>query len=147
MVAALRHRGPDDEGVYTSQLLNVPPAPPQPGVALGHRRLAIIDIDTNRQPLANENGAIRVVFNGEIYNYRELRQRLEGSGHQFHTAGDTETLVHLYEDEGPDFVRHLVGGMLHVGASFSRAIASARSRCTTGTKRAGLRLPASLKGC
>ncbi|MEX2170348.1 MAG: asparagine synthase (glutamine-hydrolyzing) [Pirellulales bacterium] len=109
MIARLRHRGPDDEGAYTSQLLHVPPAPPQPGVALGHRRLAIIDVDTSRQPLANENGAIRVVFNGEIYNYRELRKRLEGNGHQFHTAGDTETLVHLYEDEGPDFVRHLVG--------------------------------------
>lgn len=109
MTAALAHRGPDDEGVYTSQLVNIPPAPPQPGVALGHRRLAIIDVDSSRQPLANENGQIRVVFNGEIYNYRELRKRLEGSGHQFHTAGDTETLVHLYEDEGPEFVRHLVG--------------------------------------
>jgi asparagine synthase (glutamine-hydrolysing) len=109
MTVALRHRGPDDEGAYISQLLHIPPAPPQPGVALGHRRLAIIDVDSSRQPLANENGTIRVVFNGEIYNYRELRKRLEGNGHQFHTEGDTETLVHLYEDEGPEFVKHLVG--------------------------------------
>lgn len=129
MTGKLRHRGPDDEGAYTAQLFHTPPAPPQPGVALGHRRLAIIDVDSSRQPLANENGGIRVVFNGEIYNYQELRKRLEGNGHQFHTAGDTETLVHLYEDDGPEFVKHLVGMFaIAIWDSARRRLVVARDR-------------------
>jgi asparagine synthase (glutamine-hydrolysing) len=108
MTDALAHRGPDDQGAYTSDLRNELPAV-LPGVALGHRRLSIIDLPGSRQPMSNEDGTVQLVFNGEIYNYRELRLRLEGSGHQFRTAGDTEVLVHLYEDEGVDFVQHLVG--------------------------------------
>jgi asparagine synthase (glutamine-hydrolysing) len=79
------------------------------GVALGFRRLAIIDLADGNQPLSNESGTVWAVFNGEIYNYRTLRKRLEGSGHHFRTAGDSETIVHLYEDEGVDFVKHLEG--------------------------------------
>ena len=86
-----------------------PGRPCLPGVALGHRRLAIIDVAGSRQPIANENETVWVVFNGEIYNFPALRRRLEGRGHRFRTQGDTETLVHLYEDEGPEMVGLLDG--------------------------------------
>ncbi len=109
MTALVAHRGPDDAGFYQSELHWQPPLEPRPGVALGHRRLSIIDVAGSHQPLANEDGTIRLIFNGEIYNYRELRRRLEGTGHTFRTAGDAETIVHLYEDEGPEFVRRLSG--------------------------------------
>src|SRR5262245_61130698 len=89
MGQALAHRGPDGEGIWTDD-----------GIGLVHRRLAIIDLDGGRQPLGNEDGAIQVVFNGEIYNYRELRRDLERRGHSFRTQSDTEVLVHLYEEVG-----------------------------------------------
>src|SRR6266853_486023 len=89
MCAALRHRGPDDAGMLV-----------EPGVALGMRRLSIIDVATGHQPIHNEDGRISVVFNGEIYNFRELRQNLEKSGHRFYTATDTEVIVHAYEEWG-----------------------------------------------
>jgi asparagine synthase (glutamine-hydrolysing) len=98
MVTVLAHRGPDDEGTHCA-----------PGVALGHRRLAIIDVAGGRQPMSNEDGSVWIVFNGEIYNFRELRRRLEGKGHRFKTRSDTETIVHLYEDEGLEFAQHLNG--------------------------------------
>ena len=78
-------------------------------MALGHRRLSIIDVAGGKQPLSNEDGSVWVVFNGEIYNFRDLRGRLEAAGHQFRTQSDTEVLVHLYEDEGPEFLTHLNG--------------------------------------
>jgi asparagine synthase (glutamine-hydrolysing) len=109
MTDALAHRGPDDEGVYQSDLAAHTYAGALAGVALGFRRLSIIDVATGGQPLSNEDGSIWIVFNGEIYNYLTLRKRLQGSGHQFRTAGDAETLVHLYEDEGLDFLRHIEG--------------------------------------
>ncbi len=109
MTDVLRHRGPDDEGFYSGELLLRPGRPCLPGVALGHRRLAIIDVAGSRQPIANENQTVWVVFNGEIYNFPALRRRLEGRGHRFKTQGDTETLVHLYEDEGPEMVGLLDG--------------------------------------
>jgi asparagine synthase (glutamine-hydrolysing) len=109
MTDMLAHRGPDDSGAFCSDLFVDPPYPARPGVALGHRRLSIIDPAGSRQPLSNEDGSIQLVFNGEIYNYRALRQRLEGSGHTFRTTGDSETIVHLYEDEGPGFAAHLHG--------------------------------------
>lgn len=117
MLQTLVHRGPDAEDQYFYSPW--PDASPHAqsasgvanpaGVALGFRRLAIIDLATGMQPIGNEDGSVQVVFNGEIYNYRELRRRLEGSGHQFRTEGDAETIVHLYEDEGADCFRHLNG--------------------------------------
>jgi len=98
MTAALAHRGPDGEGWWTDG-----------EAALGHRRLAIIDLEGGAQPLENETGSVRVVCNGEIYNYRELRVALEARGHRFRTASDCETIVHLYEEHGPDAVARLNG--------------------------------------
>lgn len=109
MVHSLRHRGPDDEGTYRSEFQMRQARPGLLGVGLGFRRLSIIDLAGGHQPLCNEDQSVWVVFNGEIYNYPQLRARLEGSGHTFRTESDTETLVHLYEDEGLDFVRLLNG--------------------------------------
>ncbi len=109
MTDVLRHRGPDDDGYYRRECQVLEGTGQQPGVALGFRRLSIIDLTLARQPLSNEDGSIHVVFNGEIYNFRELRQRLEAAGHVFRTAGDGETIVHLYEDVGTDCFRHFNG--------------------------------------
>lgn len=109
MTAVLRHRGPDDEGVYRSEFRLRPPYEAMPGVALGFRRLSIIDLTTGHQPIPNEDESIWVIFNGEIYNYPTLRRRLEATGHQFRTNSDTECIVHLYEDEGVDCFEHLNG--------------------------------------
>lgn len=98
MTDVLVHRGPDDEGFFVGR-----------GVGLGMRRLSIIDLETGQQPVANEDGTVHVVQNGEIYNFRELRRELEARGHAFTTAGDTEVLVHLYEEHGPAFVERLRG--------------------------------------
>lgn len=98
MCDAIRHRGPDHEGQLRAA-----------NAALGMRRLSIIDLATGSQPIGNEDGSVQVVFNGEIYNYRALRARLAARGHQLVTAGDTETLVHLYEDAGTDLVHSLRG--------------------------------------
>jgi asparagine synthase (glutamine-hydrolysing) len=89
MCDRIRHRGPDDDGYYLG-----------PHCALGMRRLSIIDLDTGHQPISNEDGTVWVVFNGEIYNYRQIRAGLEARSHRFSTASDTEILVHLYEEEG-----------------------------------------------
>jgi asparagine synthase (glutamine-hydrolysing) len=109
MTDALRHRGPDDSGLYLADYRERSPYEPLPGVALGFRRLSIIDLETGAQPLSNEDGSVWLAFNGEIYNYQALRHRLEGAGHTFRTHGDSETIVHLYEDEGVDCFRHLNG--------------------------------------
>ena len=98
MLALIAHRGPDGESIYSHG-----------DVTLGHRRLAIIDLETGDQPIFNEDQTIGVVYNGEIYNYRELRKELEGKGHQFRTQTDTEILVHLYEEEGTGFFERLNG--------------------------------------
>jgi asparagine synthase (glutamine-hydrolysing) len=103
MTAAIRHRGPDDEGFY------VAPEDTQTGVGLGFRRLSIIDLVTGNQPISNEDRSVHVVFNGEIYNYRELRLQLESRGHRFATASDTEVIVHLYEELGSHCVERLNG--------------------------------------
>lgn len=121
MVEVLAHRGPDGEGTHEADLRVEPGQPAMPGVALGHRRLAIIDLSGGRQPMANEDQSVWIVFNGEIYNFRELRRRLEARGHQFQTHSDTETIVHLYEEEGTGFVEHLNG-------MFALAIWDARQR-------------------
>ncbi len=98
MTAALAHRGPDGDGFY----LNGP-------VGLGHRRLSIIDLKGGGQPMANEDETVWVSYNGEIYNEPELRERLLARGHIFRTACDTECLVHLYEEHGPQFAQYLNG--------------------------------------
>lgn len=98
MMRAMVHRGPDGEG-----LLSAPPA------ALGMRRLSILDIPGGNQPIWNETGTIAVIFNGEIYNFRELRSELESSGHIFRTRSDTEVIVHAYEAWGDSFLRRLHG--------------------------------------
>ncbi len=95
---SVRHRGPDDEGF----LIDGP-------VGLGMRRLSIIDLATGRQPIPNEDGSLHIVFNGEIYNYLELRQELQRRGHTFSTSSDTEVIVHLYEDLGRECVHRLRG--------------------------------------
>jgi asparagine synthase (glutamine-hydrolysing) len=98
MCDAMVHRGPDDAGY----LVDGP-------VALGVRRLSIIDVAGGHQPVFNVDGTVAVVYNGEIYNFRELRTWLESLGHRFRTASDTEVIVHLWEQVGMEFPRHLNG--------------------------------------
>jgi asparagine synthase (glutamine-hydrolysing) len=108
MTSVLSHRGPDGEGVYLSS--------PHPGyssamaVGLGHKRLSIIDLsDAGRQPMSNEDKTVWLVFNGEIYNFQTLRDELERKGHRFTSRTDSETIIHLYEEEGIGAVKRLVG--------------------------------------
>src|SRR5512145_2887888 len=96
MAASLVHRGPDGQGTFVA-----------PGVGLGVRRLAIVDLETGDQPIANEDGSVVLVCNGEIYNHVELRAELERAGHRFRTRSDVETIAHLYEDLGVDCVQRL----------------------------------------
>ena len=110
MSATLVHRGPDSFGEYVDG-----------AVAIAARRLSIIDLETGDQPIANEDGTVHVVQNGEIFNYRELRRDLERVGHHFRTHGDTEVLLHLYEEYGDDFASRLRG-------MFAVAIWDARRR-------------------
>jgi asparagine synthase (glutamine-hydrolysing) len=98
MCDAIQHRGPDSDGYFV-----------QAGVAMGMRRLSIIDVAGGDQPISNEDGTITVVFNGEIYNHHQLRRELIAAGHRFTTRSDTEVLVHLYESHGPEMVRRLHG--------------------------------------
>ena len=108
MTDALTHRGPDDRGTYL-QPIKSDVTGDVPGVALGFRRLSIIDLESGAQPMSNEDGSVWMVFNGEIYNFAELRKRLEGAGHRFRTESDSETIVHLYEDLGTECFEHLNG--------------------------------------
>ena len=122
MCDVMRHRGPDDEGFYV-----------EPGVGLGMRRLSIIDLSTGHQPIHNEAGTVWVVFNGEIYNYRELRDTLEAAGHRFYTSSDTETIVHGYEEWGDQVLSRLRG-------MFAIAVWDTRSRTLLlGRDRAGIK--------
>jgi asparagine synthase (glutamine-hydrolysing) len=98
MAETIRHRGPDDEGYHVSG-----------PIGLGFRRLSIIDLQCGHQPLSNENGTIWIVFNGEIYNFQELRNFLLSKGHTFRTQSDTEVIVHLYEELGPQCLEKLRG--------------------------------------
>lgn len=98
MILAMQHRGPDEQGEFYDNNL-----------AMGHARLSIIDLTNGQQPIFNENKTICVVFNGEIFNYLELRAQLETLGHNFYTASDTEVIVHLFEQYGLDCFRYLIG--------------------------------------
>jgi len=98
MLSTIKHRGPDGDGVHVS-----------PQVGLGHRRLAIIDLSTGAQPLSNEDSTVWISFNGEIYNYQELRNYLLAKGHHFRTKSDTEVIVHLYEEFGEGCIEKLRG--------------------------------------
>lgn len=98
MTSRLKYRGPDDEGYYISS-----------NIGLGVRRLSVIDVAGGHQPLSNENRSVWVAFNGEIYNYRELREQLEKRNHKFKTLSDTEVIVHLYEEAGINCVKELNG--------------------------------------
>lgn len=98
MCRVIAHRGPDDEGVYLDK-----------NFGMGMRRLSIIDLNTGHQPISNEDGTIWTVLNGEIYNYKELTEKLQKKGHQFKTKSDTEVIVHLYEEFGSEFVKLLRG--------------------------------------
>src|SRR5439155_19154951 len=95
---ALQHRGPDDAGIWIDG-----------AVGLASRRLSIIDVAGGHQPMANEDGSVWITYNGELYNHPELRPRLEGRGHRYRTRSDTETILHLYEDEGERCVQQLRG--------------------------------------
>jgi len=98
MTSLLSHRGPDDQGSLH-----------EPGVAFGHRRLSIIDRTGGHQPIANEDASRFIIFNGEIYNHREIRSYLEGKGHRYRTASDTETILHLVEEDGIDGLNRMNG--------------------------------------
>ena len=98
MCQTMVHRGPDDEGFYLDK-----------NVGLCMRRLQVIDLEGGHQPMANEDQSLWVVFNGEIYNYQELRRELEARGHHLRTASDTEVILHLFEDEGIDCLQRLRG--------------------------------------
>jgi asparagine synthase (glutamine-hydrolysing) len=118
MCDQIRHRGPDDEGIHLDG-----------ACGLGMRRLSIIDLDTGHQPMSNEDGAVWVVFNGEIYNFQELRRELIGRGHGFSTNSDTETLVHLYEQEGRRGIARLRGMFAYaIWDSRNRTLLLARDR-------------------
>ena len=98
MTAALRHRGPDESGIYLDD-----------GAALGHTRLSIIDLSSGTQPIHNEDKNLWIVFNGEIFNYPELREDLIAKGHCFYTTTDTEVILHLYEEKGVECLNELNG--------------------------------------
>src|ERR1700758_3594328 len=98
MCSVISHRGPDDDGFYTDG-----------AAGIGMRRLSIVDVAGGHQPISNEDGTLCIVFNGEIYKHLELRQRLIAPGHGYNTHSDTETIIHLFEEFGPDCVQHLRG--------------------------------------
>src|SRR5271169_1428483 len=98
MLAMIRHRGPDQFGIYLDER-----------AGLGSARLSIIDPKTGQQPIHNEDGTLWIVFNGEIYNYVELRPELEARGHRFATTSDTEVLLHAYEEYGPKCMERFNG--------------------------------------
>lgn len=103
MCSSIRHRGPDDEGIYFNSQA-------RPQIGLGHRRLKVIDLSKDAyQPMTNEDETLRIVFNGEIYNYKELRAELENKGHVFKSHSDTESIIHLYEEYGEACVQYLRG--------------------------------------
>src|SRR5262245_42052323 len=121
----IHHRGPDSDGLYLS---------PRGTAALGFRRLRIIDLSANAsQPIPNEDGSVQVILNGEIYNYREIREGLVSRGHRFRSRSDTETIVHLYEEKGADCIEAL-DGMFAVAIWDERAQRLTLARDPAGKK-------------
>ena len=98
MVYVMRYRGPEEFGIYKDK-----------NIGLGHARLSIIDLSGGQQPVHNEDKTIWIVYNGEVFNYLELREALIKKGHKFYTHSDTEVIIHLYEEKGADFVNDLNG--------------------------------------
>ena len=127
MMGRMRHRGPDDEGLFVDD-----------SVALGMRRLSIIDLEGGHQPVFNEDESLAVVFNGEIYNFRELRHTLESRGHAFRTASDTEVIVHAYEEWGEDCVDHLEGMFAFALAETSKSTRRGNPRVLLARDRLGI---------
>ena len=118
MAQKLVHRGPDDAGYYLN-----------PPIALGFRRLSIVDLSGGHQPMSNEDGTVWIVFNGEIYNHASIRPDLERRGHRYSTRSDTETILHLYEEYGDDCVHHLRGMFsFAIWDSLKRRLFCARDR-------------------
>ncbi len=128
MMNAMAHRGPDGEGALTF-----------PGVSFGMRRLSIIDIPGGQQPIWNEDGTLAVIFNGEIYNFRELRAFLENHGHRFSTLSDTETIVHAYEMWGSECARHLRGMFAFAVVEFSHGRERHAQRVFLARDRVGIK--------
>lgn len=128
MMRQMTHRGPDDEGIFVDH-----------SVALGMRRLSIIDLGGGQQPLFNEDGTVAVVFNGEIYNFRELRRTLESRGHAFRTGSDTEVIVHAYEEWGEDCVEHLEGMFAFALAETSKSTRRGNPRVLLARDRLGIK--------
>ena len=111
MSAAMRHRGPDEDGYYVNK-----------NIGFGHKRLSIIDLKSGQQPIFNENLTCCIILNGEIYNFKELRESLTGRGHSFKTASDTEVIVHAYEEYGTECVKYLRGMFCFAIADLSKNI-------------------------
>ena len=128
MMGQMRHRGPDDEGIFVDD-----------SVALGMRRLSIIDLGGGHQPVFNEDGTVAVVFNGEIYNFRELRRTLACRGHSFRTESDTEVIVHAYEEWGEDCVDHLEGMFAFALAETSKSTRRGNPRVLLARDRLGIK--------
>jgi asparagine synthase (glutamine-hydrolysing) len=128
MMGQMHHRGPDNEGVFVDH-----------SVALGMRRLSIIDLDGGGQPVFNEDGSLVVVFNGEIYNFRELRRTLESRGHIFRTGSDTEVIVHAYEEWGEDCVDYLEGMFAFALAETSKSTRHGNPRVLLARDRLGIK--------
>jgi asparagine synthase (glutamine-hydrolysing) len=128
MVGQMPHRGPDDQGIFLDH-----------SVALGMRRLSIIDLSGGNQPVLNEDGTVVVVFNGEIYNFPELRRMLEGRGHRFRTRGDTEVIVHAYEEWGEDCVDYFEGMFAFALAETSKSTRRGNPRVLLARDRLGIK--------
>ena len=128
MMGQMRHRGPDDEGIFVDE-----------SVALGMRRLSIIDLGGGHQPVFNEDGTVAVVFNGEIYNFQELRHTLESRRHAFRTSSDTEVIVHAYEEWGEDCVDHLEGMFAFALAETSKSTRRGNPRVLLARDRLGIK--------
>jgi asparagine synthase (glutamine-hydrolysing) len=128
MLGEMHHRGPDHEGMFVDH-----------SVALGMRRLSIIDLGGGDQPIFNEDGSVVVVFNGEIYNFRELRRTLESRGHIFRTEGDTEAIVHAYEEWGEECVDYIEGMFAFVLAETSKSTRKGNPRVLLARDRLGIK--------